>query len=933
MSKRTVENVSTTYTIVITNEQPFPDTFNLSIDGDIEMAVLNVSKISLQPWESKSVMLIVKDKKLGVHELTLRVKSDELVKEEKIVVYVEEAFNISIEAEKRETSIGGNITYYISIKNNQNIADNFSISLEGLDINWSGYYNLLSGEKKIIPLKLQAKQEGNFSFTIKVCSSNLGIEKHVQSFLNVSANPIIYDLKPSNNTITGSNKIVFTWTTSTNSSTLLFIKKEGDENFSIIEGEAGIYHSIIVENLSRNNWYEFYVVSANAYGSGQSEIRRIFIDNGISFSQKNYEFYIERDYNQECFITIINTDDEAHEVWLNISNSPNDLILDFVGEGKDENLLLLPNESKKVKLVIHAQDAQNEKYNILLTLKNLEENITDSANLLIHVHIPNINFTIEEISFDNITLTRKYRIENYGDALTDLMVEASDELSPFVIFKPSINHFYLGEYESIEFEVFPILSENYSGSSGYIIVTAGGVEKRIFANFSVPDGKKVYVGQVPNVEIIFDAEFDNDGLLNTNPNGTVTSYLIGYENATTIMYIAQIMVKVLQDGAPAYNSEVMLEVKGNGMPKNYTGYTDIWGKCIFTIVGPVGNYRYIAKVVGYPAHTPWRNFSVSTQPNFSIYPKSILWLRAQDAYRVYNISNNVSEIYLDGSPYIIKGRIDRYLFNATPVLFLFKEAGYMEGEVIGKVEGKTIVFEIGEEIDPGKYRCIMALQAPGFIATSEEKYFIFGDNETSSLENMNFSYLMPYPINESKVGIIEMKNELNGKGKIIRLVWFERENNSFIFTYMLVSNKTANDTIWIEVRNESSIIYNYTRNVSFSEYKPIFIDVKVPIMNEFKIEIKANDPSRFISWIKSWTTDPGGIFDKETWKIFWKDGILTPHNRIGVIFKCVGSFLPGLGYVITAVDTVNKLTTGDWIGGMGGVGQLAIDPLKKIGLQ
>jgi len=43
------------------------------------------------------------------------------------------------------------------------------------------------------------------------------------------------------------------------------------------------------------------------------------------------------------------------------------------------------------------------------------------------------------------------------------------------------------------------------------------------------------------------------------------------------------------------------------------------------------------------------------------------------------------------------------------------------------------------------------------------------------------------------------------------------------------------------------------------------------------------------------------------WLHIWlQDGILTPHSWAGVVFKCVGRFLPGVGQAIAVIDTLNQ---------------------------
>ena len=51
------------------------------------------------------------------------------------------------------------------------------------------------------------------------------------------------------------------------------------------------------------------------------------------------------------------------------------------------------------------------------------------------------------------------------------------------------------------------------------------------------------------------------------------------------------------------------------------------------------------------------------------------------------------------------------------------------------------------------------------------------------------------------------------------------------------------------------------------------------------------------------------------WLHLWlQDGVLTPHSYTGVIFKCVGRFLPGLGEAMTVIDPLNQVYKQDALG-------------------
>jgi hypothetical protein len=66
------------------------------------------------------------------------------------------------------------------------------------------------------------------------------------------------------------------------------------------------------------------------------------------------------------------------------------------------------------------------------------------------------------------------------------------------------------------------------------------------------------------------------------------------------------------------------------------------------------------------------------------------------------------------------------------------------------------------------------------------------------------------------------------------------------------------------------------------------------------------------------------------WLHIWlQDGILTPHNWQGVVFKCVGRFLPGLGSAITIIDTLNQVYNQDVLGLGQSTAQVLTDALES----
>jgi hypothetical protein len=789
--------------------------------------------------------------------------------------------------------------------------------------------------------------------TIQATSSNLGTTRETSAPLNVSADPLIFDLTPANDTHTGANEVLFCWRTSVTSTSDVFIKAEGEAEYTLVSNESGTSHAVPVSDLFRDTWYNFYVRSNSTHGSATSEVRSMFIDNGITFSRRNYEFTIERDYNQERTITIVNTDDEPHEVLLNVSGVPEDLALNFVGEGSmDQVIPLHPGESKDIAIAFHAQDAQVEDYTILFNLTNLgAEEITDFANLKLHVHFPVINFTIEEISSDPHTLAKTIKVSNTGDPLTDLIVSASDELSSIVMFQPSIDHAYLGTGGSIELEVIPVLSEDFTGASGTIIASAAGEEQSLAVDFSCSDGKQIFTGRLPIMTIDFAEGFDTDDIPNTNPSGEyIDSYLFKSGEQSSVTFIAQIMVEVRQNGKPGYQSNVSLELSGHGLSETFYAITDLWGKAVFIVYGPTGEFSYTASIVGYNITTDTRTFTINETPMKAI-TDDIVWLSASDSDSTFDLTNeSIDEITMDAPPFVFRANRSSMTDDTMAILYLNDESEYYSAEVIGEVEGDTITFDLAA-IEMGSYSARIVTQSETELAISSSKKFILLD-ETEASEPVKYTYQVPFPINESSYEVLNIERQIDhvdSPNKIIKLLCVTPNDNNtnYVFTYMIIADQTMDDTVVVKVTDEhGSTLYESTQPIHLEEYEADFLDVPVPIydasgdrIGEFNITVKTLNYFEWVGKVYHWATDTGGILDfgkDGTWHYFLKDGIFTPRNRAGVIGKCFVGFVSGgiTSTIITVADTVSDFMQDKTVEGgskvLGGVSGQLVDPLINM---
>lgn len=915
----------------------------------------------------------------GEHLLTLRAMDDggrNATAQTKVTVIraedlagAEGLFDIAITPNKAATSPGGGLAFQLSLTNDQAVPDNFTLNVSGLDASWveredlkvlENALNLGPGAEREIPLKISVPQDaadGNYNFVASATSYNIGGSKDASAAVNITSAPQIEDLQPQDNARTGSEGVIISWKTPVNTSGDVFVKSESQTDFLPVRGEPGKDHAVLI-NLTRNKLYEFYVKSETSKGSSQSDVRRLFVDNGIAFDRKVYENTIQRDYNQSVFIEVTNTDTKPHELLMQVSGVPQDLALNFVGQGStDQKIALLPGESRSVELVFHAQDAQSEDYTINLNLTNLgEEAITDSAVVKLHVHFPIIDYALEEISSDPYTLAKTLRVTNKGDPMTDLSISADGDLAGLLIFHPTVDHAYLGTGQSLDFVAEPVLTESFTSAQGVLKATAAGSERNLSLTYAVPPGKSIFVGKQPTMAIAFDKEFDEDDLANTNPTGEVQSYTFKSGGKSALGFIAQVKVKVEQNGAPAYRSNVYLKISGNGNSTTIYSPTDLWGKTVFTIYGLAGEYSYQASVEGFDAATESRSFTVSSAPSKTLEAEGVAWVSASDANRTSDLSAPGSKATLNAPPYVIKAKKAGLPRGATPILYLTHAANYSMGEIIGEVQGSDIVFKMGYA-DAGNYTASIAVQSTDGIVTSDKRELFFtGQGDDITFQN-NYTYEMPYPINSSVIAKLSINNTLAASDphKVVRLLYVLPDENKtkYIFTYMILADRNMTDTLSVKARDKNDrVVHEENKQVQLAEMEPLFIDVAVPVYYEdgrriegIKMELEMQDYVLFFSDMWELICDPGAFVDGETWKIFFRNGMLTANNRPGVVIKCFASFVPGVNTVVTAVDLVNngvnlgidvatsekpsdELTT-LWPT-VGGAGQLSLDPLLDL---
>ncbi len=425
-------------------------------------------------------------------------------------------FASSLEEDTLVGSIGAIIPLEINVHNTGHFHDKFIFSIIGLDPAWytvqTDTLKLLAGarDQGLASIQVNDCQAiGNHPFQVVITSIDDGEVDTLDALLILYTNPIITDLTPEDNVTMGGTSVLFAWTTDRVSSTSIFIRESGTSNYTEHTNSDGLQHSVLVENLIRNTSYEWYAQSTSECGVATSGVREFSIGNGVVFTQREYQFTIDRDYNQLRTVTVRNDDNIAHDVILSMTKPVGELIVDFTGVGSQDSILTLhPGESRDITLALHAQDATPNKtyelYAYLIADTGAANPIQDYAKVLVTVSMPVIDFTFEEVGFNPITFEKAFKITALS-ILTDLTVTYEIVSgNGDIMLDPQIEHYRLVSGESIRFKASPDLPSDFTGMRVKITASAAGIEKSISYDIDCDDGDGLIPGDVDDPIIIID---------------------------------------------------------------------------------------------------------------------------------------------------------------------------------------------------------------------------------------------------------------------------------------------------------------------------------------------------------------------------------------------------------------------------------------------
>ncbi|MBN2056104.1 carboxypeptidase regulatory-like domain-containing protein [bacterium] len=440
------------------------------------------------------------------------------------IVYCPNRVILAVTPETRSVPIGAESSFTITVTNNNLGPETVDLAVGGdLPPAW---YSLLpdqlvlaagqtGGAELAVTVPDECGGVGMYGFQVTGTAAQTGDTPADTGTLTVTAEVALSQRNPADNATTGSRDVTFSWQTSATADCTLYYRPAGDAWSSAAAGN-GQSHQVDLLGLERNQEYEWYIDYTSLCGAGASATWSFTVGNGVVFLQDSYSFTVARDYDQHAWVAVQNQDVVGHTVALHIDNPNEELIVNFVGPGSDDETIELGGgQTADVELVIHAQDVGGQESskgraelcfeNLVLSLTADEagDPITDSAPTTICVTWPNIDFALMEEGETPVTEVKSCRVSNAGDALTDLAVSAAGGLVGRVLFIPRIEHYRLDESAVIDFEVEPLFQAGQPQLSGDIVASAAGEQEVLSLSFDCASPRQLWEVVVAGAELCY----------------------------------------------------------------------------------------------------------------------------------------------------------------------------------------------------------------------------------------------------------------------------------------------------------------------------------------------------------------------------------------------------------------------------------------------
>ncbi len=328
--------------------------------------------------------------------------------------------------------------------------------------------------------------------------SNKATNENIKTTLKAneaSIEEMLNQSQPGNGVILTGKRLIITWPMLVNQADKVIarFRENGIAEWQELEAKDG---SIKIDGLQTGKKYQYQLIAEFESKKIEATVCTVTLRKGSRFVHHESAFSIPREYQVRRLVEIINPTDSVQQVFLDVANSSNDLIVGFVGSGSRDLVMEIPaGKTVPVTLLFFAQNAKpsEHKFVVRMQVAGSSPLITDNATVTITVAKPKFNLSASIGLIDPLTLATEIRIVNNGDMLTDFDIVPVGENANRVRCNPWIEHAKLEAGDVISSELQPILRLGEKGFTCEIELRAAGQSIRIPVTFKVPDDKQVFV--------------------------------------------------------------------------------------------------------------------------------------------------------------------------------------------------------------------------------------------------------------------------------------------------------------------------------------------------------------------------------------------------------------------------------------------------------
>ncbi|MBD3164115.1 hypothetical protein GF323_02870 [Candidatus Woesearchaeota archaeon] len=299
------------YTYTLDNVAPFPGNFTVGLSGlDPTWYSFDQTYVELNSSRSTDFVLSIyaPDDHLNIGNYSLNLTAYRHDSGQTVIfplnLSLTTTFNISTNFTNIIIAPNYSIEHTINVSNLAYFPGDFAVSLNGLPSSWYqiDQDQISVGGTSTAKIRITISPPascailGNYLFDVTVLRNN-GEQKTIQFNLDVGSTISISNLYPINGTRFTDNSVNVAWETDAPGSTVVYYRPENILNYTKLHGSFGYTHSILLQNLTVNTSYYYYVESDNLCSSDQSE-ERVFhiVETPPIISYEVVEFMSLPDY-------------------------------------------------------------------------------------------------------------------------------------------------------------------------------------------------------------------------------------------------------------------------------------------------------------------------------------------------------------------------------------------------------------------------------------------------------------------------------------------------------------------------------------------------------------------------------------------------------------------------------------------------------------